>query len=142
MSKPIRFTDYQLVIGIDPGTHTGFAVWDRGMQAFQAIITTELHLALVRVMALRSQPILLVIEDARRRGGSKETMLGAGSVRRDCTIWQEFCDYHNIPVIWKSTPRRGAGTTKLSAEVFGNLTGYKLRTSNHARDAAMLVWKT
>ena len=69
MSKPIRFTDFNIIIGIDPGTHTGFAVWDRKQQAFQSITTMQLHRALAHVILLRKIEIkiLLVIEDARKR---------------------------------------------------------------------------
>jgi hypothetical protein len=33
-----------------------------------------------------------------------------------------------------------AGATKWDADTFRRLTGYSGRTSNHARDAALLVW--
>ena len=63
--------------------------------------------------------------------------MGAGSVRRDCEIWEEFCNHYKIP--FDAVPPR-KGLTKWDADTFAKVTGYKGRTSNHARDAALLVF--
>lgn len=97
----------------------------------------------VRMMAdiLGRENIRLYIEDARKRKWygrtGRERLKGAGSICRDSTIWDDFCrelgvDYKMIPP-WRNT-------TKLGAAQFKAITGWQRRTSNHARDAAMLVF--
>ena len=63
--------------------------------------------------------------------------MGAGSIKRDCEIWEEFAALYGIPIQF-IPPRKGL--TKWDAETFNKMTGWKGRTSNHARDAALLVW--
>lgn len=143
------YNKYRYVIGIDPGTHTGIAVWDRKDGAFKSIQTKNIIEAMNDVLVLGYAPEstdivyrLLVIEDARTRSGTDAAKMGAGSIRRDCAIWQEFSEYHAIDILWRATPRGKTQTTKLPAATFKKLTGWDARTSHHARDAAMLVWKT
>lgn len=136
-----------LFIGIDTGTHTGLAVWDSDRRQFLNIQTLLIHRALndVRFLAKRAD-VVVVIEDARQRKWlprensvreMKGRAMGAGSVRRDAAIWEDFCKDYGI-TFRMIPPQRGC--TKLSPETFANLTGWKDRTSNHGRDAAMLVF--
>lgn len=67
----------------------------------------------------------------------KGRAMGAGSVRRDCDIWEEYCTARRIP-FEAVAPRPGA--TKWDADYFARVTGWTGRTSNHARDAALLVF--
>lgn len=138
------FSHYRYIIGIDPGTKTGVAMWDRQEGKFLAIATMNIIEATTYVVNWQSKMrnVLVVIEDARTRSGTDAAKMGAGSIRRDCAIWQEFSEFYGVDILWRATPRGKIRTTKLSAEVFEALTGWKERTSNHARDAAMLVWKT
>ena len=62
---------------------------------------------------------------------------GAGYVKAHCQIWEDFLTDYQIP-FEAIAPRRNV--TKLSADQFARITGYKGRTSEHARDAAMLVY--
>jgi hypothetical protein len=85
---------------------------------------------------------LVVFEDARLRKwygkADRERLQGAGSIKRDCTIWSEFlADLAGVRVL--AVPPQ-AGATKWSAERFAKVTGWTSRTSEHARDAAMLLW--
>lgn len=133
-------------IGIDPGKHTGLAVLDGRSGCFVSISTLPLHRALEEVATLAAQGELSVIfEDARQRRWLphartltefKGRAMGGGSVRRDCTVWEEFLTDKGIP--FRAVPPR-PGMTKMDAERFARITGYKGRTSNHGRDAAMLV---
>ena len=140
---------YNYLIGIDCGTATGLAVWDG--KALQRMETYQLHRALDFVREWKEEshgPVdfAVFVEDARQRkwipreANMKERIgraQGAGGVKRDAVIWQEFCTWHGIPLILVP-PRLNA--TKLDPEPFARITGWKKRTSNHARDAAMLVW--
>lgn len=134
-----------IYIGIDPGTHTGVAVWDTKERKFLSLETLPIHQALIKVMMWRDRvghDLQVVFEDARQRtwfGKDKNTsakLQGAGSIKRDCSIWEDFCKDYQIPFL-AVPPMKGG--TKLSAAYFKAISGWKGRTSNHARDAAMLV---
>lgn len=132
-------------IGIDPGTHTGFAVWRDG--AFSEICSLPLHDALLRVRGLSNYgaQICVVFEDARLRKWygthtakqDRDRLIGAGSVRRDCSIWEEALTQWRIPYKVVA-PKNNA--TKMNADTFRSLTGWEGRTNEHGRDAAMLVF--
>ena len=140
-----------ICIGIDPGTHTGVAVWDSREGKFLSLETLPIHRALEKVKEM-SHPfwhmdrlyhddIQVVFEDARQRtwygkGDTNAKLQGAGSVKRDCSIWEDFCKDYGIPY-WAKPPVKGA--TKVSAEYFKMISHYTGRTSEHSRDAAMLV---
>lgn len=138
-----------LFIGIDPGVNTGLAVWDAGAGKFLALETLPIHQAIVKVMMWRDNvghDLQVVFEDARKRqwfprernmSEYRGKLMGAGSVKRDCEIWEDFCTEYAIP--YTALPPR-KGLTKWDADTFARVTGWKGRTSNHARDAAMLVY--
>ena len=57
-----------IYIGIDPGEHTGIAVWDTGLKKFLLIQTMPLHRALDEVRKWHaSQGATVIFEDARQR---------------------------------------------------------------------------
>lgn len=129
-------------IGIDVGTHTGVAVWDKSEKRFVKIQTTTILKAMEIVKNYEKSDIVQVrLEDARKRkwfgDSGRERLQGAGSVKRDCVIWEEFLNDRKIPYMLVA-PKNNS--TKLSAESFKNITGYKGRTNEHTRDAAMLVY--
>jgi len=133
-----------MLVGIDPGKQTGLAAWLPDEQRFQAIQTVSIIQAMRFCQLAIKDGIKLEIwfEDARQRTwfgkAGREQLQGAGSIKRDCSIWQEFCEYHNIP--YRAINPR-AGETKWSPEYFKRVTGWTARTSSHARDAAILVFK-
>jgi hypothetical protein len=136
-----------ICIGIDPGTHTGVAVWDTREGKFLSLETLPIHRAMTFILkwSLKAedtgQEIQVVFEDARQRtwfgkGNVSAKMQGAGSVKRDCSIWEDFLRDRGIP-FWAKPP--GKGMTKVTTDYFRMISGYQGRTSEHARDAAMLV---
>lgn len=140
-----------LLIGIDPGVNTGFAVYDKHDKKLLKLCTVFAVEAEEMVLdyKLRDEPIIVYMEDARLRqwfGEKKnglwvksgtEKLQGAGSVKRDCSRWEEFCDYHKIPIIM-TPPQKNL--TKTTAAYFQKITGWDKRSSEHSRDAAMLVY--
>ena len=137
-----------IYIGIDTGVHTGIAVWDSEKGKFVYLDTLKIHEALniVSSYAYKDIPLCVRFEDARQRKWipmSKNMTAelgraqGAGYVKAHCQIWEDFLTDYRIP-FEAIAPRRNV--TKLSAEQFGRITGYKGRTSEHSRDAAMLVY--
>ena len=131
-----------LMVGLDTGTHTGFAVWDKDKKVLTELSTLKIHRAMERVRELSvSDEIVVYFEDARLRtwfgNAGREALQGAGSVKRDCSIWEDYLtdlgvEFHPV------APKNNA--TKLNAAFFEKITGWKGRTSEHARDAAMLVF--
>ena len=138
-----------LYIGIDCGKATGFACWESECKAFDAIATLPIHEALDRVRRLHrtyGDELVVVFEDARQRkwlpreksaSQYRGRLQGAGSVKRDATIWEDFCK--DLGIRYEATAPK-PGLTKWSAETFARITGWEGRTSNHARDAALLVY--
>jgi len=138
-----------IVIGIDPGMHTGLAVWDTSSRQFLDIRTTNIVDAMDYLRQIREERGigLVVFEDARQRKWIprekdmkqvKGRAMGAGSVKRDCSIWEEWCRFYCIDYV-ASLPRYGM--TKLTDAYFRGITGYDRRTNEHGRDAAMLVFQ-
>ena len=138
-----------IYIGIDCGDHTGFAVWDSEAYAFTRIETLKIWQALAeayKINAAHNGKVKIVFEDARQRKwipnmGSFRNEIGrakgAGSVERDCSIWEDFLADIGIPCEMVA-PKNNV--TKLRQEAFSNLTGWTQRTNEHERDAAMLVF--
>lgn len=130
---------YGVRIGIDCGTNTGVCFWMDGK--IQVIETMPIHKALEAVKTWCSlYGVLVRFEDARLRtwyGSDKhgEKKKGAGSVERDCAIWQDFLDDMGVDYD-RVHPKDVKATT---AEQFKALTGYSGRTSIHAREAAWMV---
>lgn len=132
----------QLLIGIDPGTHTGLALWDRSSRQFLAVKAVSIIEAMDEVLTChQAATIELRFEDARQRrwfgNKGREALQGAGSIKRDCAIWEDFCRHYGIK--FKAIPPQ-AGATKWDAATFKRLTGWPKRTNEHARDAGVLVF--
>ena len=136
------------LVGIDPGKNTGIAIWNTNTQHFEMLDTVPIHKAMetVKEWEYPVRDIKVYFEDARQRkwlpkdATSSEYrghLMGAGSVKRDSVIWQDALTDWGIP--FEMVPPR-AGATKWDADTFARITGYKGRTSNHARDAALLVY--
>lgn len=138
---------YDYYIGIDTGVNTGFAVWNSRDRKFWYIETMMIHKALEMVANWsKTYSLFIRIEDARKRKyipwqkdekrerGRRE---GAGSVKRDAKIWEDFCIEKNIPFEMVA-PKNNK--TKINADAFRKMTGFKGRTNEHMRDSAMLVY--
>lgn len=135
-----------IVVGIDPGKHTGFAEWLVKERRFKTITTLLVHEAIAAIELI--EPNLVIFEDARQRSYFLKADLaaskygagvreGAGAAKRDATIWEDYLKGVGIPFIAR---KPAAGSTKWPAEKFKRLTGWGGRTSEHARDAGVLVF--
>lgn len=137
-----------LYVGIDCGENTGVALYNSETRQLERLETVQLHQALSYVLYLshHEEAVTVVFEDARKRQWFKQEknmaeyrgkLMGAGSVKRDCTIWEEFLTFYKIPFL-AIPPQRGA--TKWPAETFNAVTGWQGKSNEHNRDAALLVW--
>lgn len=134
---------YKYVIGIDPGTKTGFAVWNREEKRFLEISTLDILEAIERIsfFHVNEASIFVRIEDPHQRkwfgNNSDAKKQGAGSVKRDFKIFRDYFERIGIPY-HAYNPKDVR--TKVDAKTFKKITGHQGRTSNHARDAAMSVY--
>ena len=133
-----------IMVGVDPGVSTGLAMWDRLRQKLVSVDAVMIHEAWQAILILHLAGALhsVTFEDARLRTGyfgknAKAKQQGAGSVKRDCTIWADFLGGHGIPFKTVSPLKKGA---KVDAATFIKLSGgWQGRTNEHGRDAALLV---
>lgn len=136
-AEAMQPTSAKTLIGIDPGTHTGIAIKIEGK--WHRVETMSIFAALQTVVMYRYDNLLVRFEDARLRTyfgkSDREKLQGAGSVKRDCAIWEEVLTEYNIP-FQRIHPRYVKATT---AEQFKALTGWHRQTSIHAREAAWLI---
>lgn len=134
-----------ILIGIDTGTNTGFSVYDTNA-GLKLVTTLKIHIAMSEVLRYRDiyglDNIFVRFEDARQRrwfgNAGREQLQGAGSIKRDCTIWEDFLKDNGIDYEAVAPARN---KTKLSQQYFEKITGWTKRTNEHARDAAMLVFQ-
>lgn len=140
---------YPYYIGIDCGVTTGLAIWSRLLKRLIFVDSFGIVRAMEVVRMFHEQhphEIMVRIEDARLRKwipkqkdekAERGRNRGAGSVMRDAQIWEEFLEHHAIP--YELVPPKN-NKTKVSADYFQNVTGWPVKTNEHARDSAMLVF--
>ena len=138
-------SESRLAIGIDPGVKTGIATALDGK--LQSVTSATITTAMQMVLAVKDQNPMVYIEDARKRtwfGGADARQArsgagvreGVGSVKRDCSIWEDWCVENGIAYLMVHP---AANKTKLDANDFNRITGWRAKTNEHARDAGMLV---
>lgn len=134
------------VIGIDPGVKTGFARVNTA-STFAELCTMDIYSAQARILVLAQlygeYNILVAVEDCRKRKWvdpsiGPERLRGIGSVERDCSLWQEFCERHGLALVLVAPM---GINTKMDKWEFAQTLDYPFDTSNHARDAGMLARK-
>src|SRR5690606_27641214 len=130
------------IIGIDTGVNTGFAIWNKQEKKFEAIGTMLIHQAMKEVERLHEKNTIFVrVEDSRQRKwfgkAGREQLQGAGSIKRDAKIWEDFLMDIGVNHEMVSPAKN---RTKLKADTFKTYTGWENATNEHSRDAAMLVF--
>lgn len=132
-----------LILGIDPGVHTGVATYVDGQ--LTDLETVGPH-QIERLIRGRT-PARVVFEDSRLQSrtwtavGSRGVALTmarkVGQVDAWCNLITEICAELGIPAHGISPAGKGA---KLNAEQFAVATGWTGKSNEHARDAAMVAW--
>lgn len=135
-------------IGIDPGQHTGFAVWCRSTKALSCK-TLDFWQVVKELEALKEDITQVRIEDpnlnrptfskgiqgARQR---EKISQNVGENKAHAKLLIAYCELLNIPVVPVKPTKHSR--TKVKADAFKQMTGYTGKTSEHARDAALLVF--
>ena len=128
------------LIGLDPGVDTGYSAWN-GNQL--VIVSSDMiHRVMAKIKKWNEvYRILVRMEDARKRKwfgqSAREQLQGAGSIKRDCKIWEDF--FKDNKIAYELVAPKN-NKTKMSADTFKRMTGYKGLTNEHGRDAACLVF--
>lgn len=134
-----------LILGIDPGSATGVAVFVDG--ALRELITVS-PLGVLDMVKDR-QPARVVFEDSRlvtrlwnargkqNIGTALASARSVGQVDRLCSMIVEQCELLGIAAHGISPTAKGA---KLDAARFKAITGWAARSNQHERDAAMVAW--
>lgn len=136
----------KLLIGVDPGTHTGIATYDIENNSL-ILSTMKLHEAFRQIAKMNQfWDLEVVIENPNLWTHFKDTkeakakLQGAGSVKRDYSAWVEFLNDYGIPFTGVR-PDKTRNSYAKNQTLFQKITGYTKRCSEHARVAALLVYK-
>lgn len=135
---------HRYILGLDPGIKSGLAIWDRLEKKFHKLVTVDILEAVDLIKKAHSEwpgDLFVRIEDPNQRKwfgkSGREVLQGAGSVKRDFKILRDYLQKNGIPY-HAFAPKDSR--TKLDARHFELYTGCTVRTSQHARDAAMSVY--
>ena len=144
----------EIIIGIDPGKNTGFALYQLGSMPMVNLETYTFWSCLDRItdcasaFAGRVEKIGIVIEiprmlmygrnrGAAEKAGVANTMSSKmGGNRREGELMAERLESLGFPVVRK-TPSQ----TKWNAAECKRITGIDLKTNEHTRDAIRLAWE-
>lgn len=132
-----------LILGIDPGVHTGVATYVDGL--LTELETIEPH-CLERIIRGR-MPARVVFEDSRlqshtwtsgaSRAAAAKMARNVGEIDAWCRLISAVCADLGVSAHSISPAGKGA---KLDAKRFASVTGWPGSSNEHTRDAAMVAW--
>jgi len=139
-----------LHIGIDGGTKTGFAIWDSRLKKFTELKTVDFWTAYYMVQHYVPEEVRVYIEDPSqnkpvfKRPGMRDyeyakKCQNVGMVKRESTLLIEGLERLGYKVT-KVRPTKGS-LTKMNKDRFRTLTKHQGTSSEHSRDAAMMVFQ-
>lgn len=140
----------EIVVGIDPGTNTGITIYDCVKKEYLLCDTMSIINAIFeieRVFANNKGPFLITVEDSRGISGSRDKKLGAGSIRRDCAIWDDYLNAKSSVskgiVFYRFVKPTKNPYLKASPESWLMVSKYrgKRLPSGHARDSATYIFR-
>lgn len=138
-----------IVIGVDPGVETGYAVWSRSNKRFTELLTLNFWTAYDRITAFLPSEIEIFIENPdskrsmyerteviREQRKRERVATNIGSNRREASLLIERLQMlgYTVQAVRPLTAR------KWTAEQFTRYTRHKGSTSQHVRDAGRLVF--
>ncbi len=134
----------RLVVGIDPGTSTGFAVFRDG----KLIHLQTIHPLDIAEAIADCAPTRVIFEDSRLTSHlfttnknpavAKSMARKVGQIDAYCGLITAACERLEIPAHGISPAQKGK---KVKAEQFEAATGWIGKSNQHERDAAMVAYK-
>lgn len=142
------------IIGIDPPK--GLAVWDKMSKSFCMVSTLDfwgiievlnkfnsiskncnINIKVYCEAPHLNKPLFFRknLDNEKKRNRAAQNV---GMNKMTSKLIIEYCNINNIEIIECRPTKKSL--TKLTHDEFFKLTGYTKRTSEHGRDAAMLVW--
>ena len=134
------------VIGLDPGLNAGIAIYEDGK--LTELLTIE-PINLADIFSHYSgEPLFIVFEDSRlqshvwvpsqSKGVAANIARKIGMVDAWCYMIERYCESYDVAYMRISPKAKGE---KLNAEDFKRITGWKKKSNQHERDAAMVAWQ-
>lgn len=136
---------HSVFIGIDPGVNTGLAVIIDGKYVYIKSHSILMSMQYIQGLLELFDPkcVEMIVENPNLRSyfgnTGREKLQGAGSIKRDYSIWVEFSKTNNIKMAGVSPKEVGSSFDNVI--IFKNATGWDKQTSKHARDAAKIIYK-
>ena len=143
----------QLLVGIDPGEHTGVAQFDHldaqpelqlqtldfwaTVRLLEQLALTEKHRAHIYIEDPNQHRSLYANKDSKTGEVRTKVAQNVGANKREAALLIKKCQALGLQL---TTITPGDVLTKQSAEEFARLTGYTKRCSEHARDAGLLIF--
>ena len=132
-----------IILGIDPGAHTGIAIFNRG--ALYTLVTIAPHQ--IADYIANALPSRVIFEDSRltsfmfnqvkSRPAALKMARNVGEIDAWCRVITSVCADLAIPAHGISPKDKGK---KLNAAQFAALTGWSGKSNSHCRDAAMVAY--
>ena len=126
-------------IGIDPGKHTGIAIFENG--SLTKLYESDFWGC---IDAINEKECFVIVElsttkhvwhnKATSKGAIQRTGVNVGSCLREAELIVEYLIKNNI----NYQTQRPKG--KVNSDMFKKITGWTKRTNQHTRDAALLVY--
>lgn len=130
-------------IGIDCGVNTGIAIVENGIYLAIETMTITRAISMINLILMDGHEIILYVENPNLRkwygSNSNFKKQGAGSVKRDYSIWKTYCVENKI--MMHAVHPKDIGSQFDNDVIFKAATNWTKRTSIHARDAARMVYK-
>ncbi|MDD5392411.1 MAG: hypothetical protein PHE17_05265 [Thiothrix sp.] len=141
---------YPVSIGLDPGEHTGFAVYDRVSRRFSELREisfetavweiTEKYKAAIIVIELPNNKSVWHKPGAGGLAAIQRTAVNVGSVLREAELLKRSLQYFGKRKGCDYEIRTVHPQGKVDAARFERITGHSGRSNQHCRDAGLLCW--
>ena len=140
---------FDMVVAIDPGTTTGMSIYEKKRNALIWCEQMKIHEAILSIMSIvrknEALNIHIIVEDARNISGMYSNKMGAGSIRRDCSIWEDYLNditkkHKNVHTSYLRPT--GNRFLKMEAEAWKKYVNWEGKApGEHARDSATYLFK-
>lgn len=130
-----------IIIGLDPGNHTGVATFRNGNLIQLATVSPhqieEAIAGASRVIFEDSRLTSFMFTSVKARAAALKIARNVGEIDAWCRLIVSQCAELGIPAHGISPQNKGA---KLSATAFNKFTAWTGKSNQHERDAATVAW--